>query len=66
MAEPTSPAAVVTTENGATVTVLVEPAPADPERIADMGALWSIFLVAAVVVFCARRLLDLFRVNQDD
>lgn len=58
--------ATVTTTDGATVTVLVEPAPADPERIADMGALWSLFLVAALAVFCARRLLDLFRTDQHD
>lgn len=59
MAEPTSAEAI-------TVTVLVEPAPADPERIADMQALWGLFLVAAIVVFCARRLLDLFRVDADN
>jgi len=55
-----------TTSDGSTVTIVVEPAPADPERIADMGALWSLFLVAAVAIFCARRLLDLFRTDQND
>lgn len=55
-----------TTSDGSTVTIVVEPAPADPERIADMGALWSLFLMAAVAIFCARRLLDLFRTDQND
>lgn len=51
-------------ETGSTVTVVVEPAPVDPDHIADMSAMWSLFLVAAVVIFCARRLLDLFRVDE--
>lgn len=54
------------TTPGSTVTVVVEPAPANPEHIADMSALWGLFLVAAVVIFCARRLLDLFRVDSDN
>ena len=59
MAEPT-------TTEPITVTVVVEPAPADPERIGDMSSLWGLFLVAAVVIFCMRRLLDLFRVDADN
>ncbi len=55
-----------TTSDGSTVTIVVEPAPADPERIADMGALWSLFLVAALAIFCMRRLSDLFRFDQND
>lgn len=63
MAEPTN---TVTADNGSTVTVLVEPAPADPQRIADMAELAGLFFVAALSIFLLRRLLDLFRVDQDD
>jgi len=55
-----------TTDGGVTVTVLVEPAPANPEHVEDLGALWALFFVAALAIFCARRLIDLFRVDTDD
>lgn len=55
-----------TTDSGVTVTVLVEPAPADSENISDISALWGLFLVAAVAIFCARRIVDLFRVDHAD
>ncbi len=45
------------------VTVQVEAAPPDPERLADLGTVFGLFFVAAVAIFCARRLLDLFKVN---
>ncbi|WP_295856141.1 hypothetical protein [uncultured Xylophilus sp.] len=45
---------------------MVEPAPPDEERISDLGLVFTLFLVAAVAVFCARRLLDLFRVSPHD
>lgn len=65
MSGPTN-TATVTTSDGATVTVLVEPAPPDPERLRDIGEVWTMFLVAAVAIFCLRRLLDLFRTDQHD
>lgn len=49
-----------------TVTVQLEPAPADADRLADYTTLAGLFLAAAVIVFCARRLLDLFRLPNED
>lgn len=43
----------------------VQAAPPDPEAQADMLELSMLFFVAALVIFCARRLLDLFRVDHD-
>ena len=58
--------ATTTTSDGLAVTVSVEPAPANPEHIADLALLWGLFFAAALVVFLARRLLDLFRVNHHE
>lgn len=46
-----------------TIVVQVEPAPPDPERIEDISILFGLFLVAAVVITCARALLKLFSVD---
>lgn len=46
-----------------TVVVQVEPAPPNPEHIADIELLFGLFLVAAVVITCARGLLKLFSVD---
>lgn len=43
----------------------VQPAPPDPELQADLFELAGLYFVAALVVFCARRLLDLFRTDHD-
>ncbi|WP_455240219.1 hypothetical protein [Variovorax durovernensis] len=43
------------------VTVQLAPAPPTAENLTDIGLVFSLFLGAAVVVFCARALLDLFR-----
>lgn len=40
-------------------------APPDPELQADMFQLAGLYFVAALVIFLARRLLDLFRVDHD-
>lgn len=48
---------------GGTVTVVIQPAPVDETHIADLAELWVLFLVAGVVVFCTRRILDLFRTD---
>jgi hypothetical protein len=55
-----------TAGDGTTITVLVEPAPADPEHLADLSALWGLFLVAAVAIYCMRRILDVFRTDHAD
>ncbi|MFT4241443.1 MAG: hypothetical protein QM569_04080 [Acidovorax sp.] len=66
MAESTSTGTTVTTENGTVITVLVEPAPPDDERIQDMASLWGLFLVVAIVIFCMRKLGDLFSIPHND
>lgn len=43
-----------------TVTLRVEPSPASDARIADYGELFLLLLVAGLVVYCARKLADLF------
>lgn len=48
-----------------TVVVQVAPAEPSPELQADMAELAGLFFVAGVVIFCARRLLDLFRADHD-
>ena len=55
-----------TTSDGLTVTVQVEPAPPSPENLGDISAVFGLFLAAAVLVFCARRLLDLFNVSPNE
>ena len=46
-------------------TMQVVPAPPDTESQADMLEMAGLFFVAALVIFCARRLLDLFRTDHD-
>lgn len=46
-------------------TLVVQPAPPSPEGQADMLELAGLFFVTALVIFLARRLLDLFRVDPD-
>lgn len=62
MAEPQ----VITCGTQCEVTVLIEPAPASEERIVDIGTVFTMFLVAAVIVFCARGLVNLFWKNHED
>lgn len=45
--------------------VQVQAAPPDPEAQADMLELAGLFFAAALAIFCARRLLDLFRTDHD-
>lgn len=40
-------------------------APPDPELQADLFQLAGLYFVAGVAIFCARRLLDLFRADHD-
>lgn len=47
------------------VTLELAPAPPNPENLADIGLVFTLFLGAAVVVWCARALLDLFRAPDD-
>lgn len=46
-----------------TVVIQVEPAPPNPENIQDIAILFGLFLVAAVVIGCARALLNIFSVD---
>lgn len=46
-------------------TLVVQPAPPSPEGQADMLELAGLFFVTALVIFLARRLVDLFRVDPD-
>ncbi len=50
-------------DGACSVSVELKAAPPDPENVADIGMLFGLFLVSAVLVFCARELLNLFRVN---
>lgn len=43
------------------VTLQLEPAPPSTDNIEDIGLVFSLFLGAAVVVYCLRELLNLFR-----
>lgn len=47
------------------IVVQVTPADPNPESQADMAELAGLFFVAGLVIFLARRLLDLFRVDHD-
>lgn len=47
------------------ITVQVTPAKPDPEAQSDMFELAGLFFMAALVIFLARRLLDLFRADHD-
>ncbi len=58
--------ATATTTDGQTVTVFVEPVPPSEANLADLAALWGLFFIAALVIFLARRLMDLFRVDHND
>lgn len=48
-----------------TAVLQVVPAPPDPQAQADLLELAGLFFVAALVIFCARRLLDLFRTDHE-
>ncbi len=48
-----------------TVSVQVAPVPLTPEEVADIGVLFGLLLVACVMVYCAKQLLNLFKVNSN-
>lgn len=52
---------VVECSSECTVTVQLAPAPPTTDNIADIGEVFTLFLVACVVVFCMRELYNLFR-----
>ena len=56
---------VITCGTACTVTVQIEPAPASEEGIADIGTVFTLLLVSAVVVFCGRGLVNLFWKDHD-
>ena len=51
---------VIECATACTATVQLEPAPPTSEYLGDMSEVWLLFLGAAIVVFCLRKLYDLF------
>lgn len=51
---------VIECSTACTVTLQLETTPADPDRIADLAEMWGLFLLAAIVVLCFRKLYDIF------
>lgn len=43
-----------------TVTIQLQPAPPDPSHIADYSTMFGLFFLAALVIFCARKVYDFF------
>ena len=60
--------ATQTIECGAACSITVELAPAPPseENMQDIALLFGLFLVAAVIVFCARQFLKFFDATPHD
>ena len=48
-----------------TVSVAVAPVQMTPTQVADIGTMFGLFLVAAVAIYCAKQLLNLFKVNSN-
>ena len=51
---------VIQCGSACTVKMEVAPAPADPEKIADMGVVFGALMVATLLIFLARKFYDLF------
>ncbi len=51
---------------GCSITVKVEPAPADPERVQDLLDLFYLFLAILVTVYGLKKLLSLFDNPHDE
>ena len=49
-----------------TVTVQLAPAPPSTDNIADIGLVFGLLLLAAIVVFCARQFLKFFEATPHD
>ena len=64
MADPTN-TGTATTE-AVTVVVQLEPAPPNEERMQDLLTLFGLVMVALVVVWGAKQLLNLFSINPDN
>ena len=56
---------VIQCTTACTVTLQLEPSSVSDDRIADYGQLFTLLLVAGVVVFCAKGLVNLFWSNSD-
>lgn len=61
----TTNTATATTET-VTVVVQVEPAPPNEDRIEDLSLLFGLVIVAAVAIWGAKQILNLFSVNPSD
>lgn len=64
--DPVTPGTTVECGAACSIAVQLTPAEPDPEHIADIGTLFALFLGAAVLVYCMRQLLNLFRINQHE
>lgn len=51
---------VIECATACTVTLQLETSPADPARLADLAEMWGLFLGAAIVVLCLRKLANIF------
>lgn len=58
--------AIVCSGNQCTVTIQVAPIAMTDEQILDIGLLFGLFLTAGVIIFSAKQLLNIFKVNSDD
>ena len=48
-----------------TVSVQVAPVPLTDEQITDIGLLFGVFVCSAVIIYCLKQLLNIFKVNSD-
>lgn len=48
-----------------TVSVAVAPVALTPEQVTDIGLMFSMFLAACVAVYCAKQLVNLFKIDSD-
>lgn len=62
MANPNNP---VVCSGNCTVSVQVAPVPLTDEQILDIGLLFGFFLSSAVIIYCLKQLLNIFKVNSD-
>lgn len=54
------PTVINCTTGTCTVALSIAPAPTDPEFVADSSALWGLFFVVCIVVYCLKKLLAIF------
>ncbi len=50
-------------EGSCTVSVVISPEPVSVERVADMGLVFGLFMLAAIVIYFGRQMLGIFDRN---